>query len=252
MSAPVPGSPGWLKGRMMANTMSEPVRRAGRAAALAGSRTLLRARPAEQRAATAARLESLRRAAECALLGVVWFACSLPVVTAGAAWAAVAEVCDAWLRGEEPPLVRSFARAVRRELAPGFALGLLAMLLVALPYLEVKVALAERLPGGSADSGALCLLAAAALTVFLLAFPVRAATRAPWPKAFRQSAGLCRNHPWAAVLAAAAVGAGVIMVLAFPPLIVLIAGPVGYALTVVHARAAAVRRGREERGGRGG
>src|SRR5579875_766288 len=160
MSVPVPGAPRWLRRRMMADAMSEPARRAGRAAGLAGPRTLLRAGPAEQPAArTAARLESLRRAAECALLGVVWFACSLPVVTAGAAWAAVAEVCDAWLRGEEPPLVRSFARAVRRELAPGFALGLLAMLLVALPYLEVKVALAERLPGGSADSGALCLLA---------------------------------------------------------------------------------------------
>ncbi len=227
----------------MADAMSEPARRAGRAAGLAGPRTLLRAGPAEQPAArTAARLESLRRAAECALLGIVWFACSLPVITAGAGWAAVAEVCDAWLRGEEPPLLRSFARTVRRELAHGLVLDLVALLLAALPYLEVRIALAERLPGGPVDSGALCLLAAAALTVFLLAFPVRAATRAPWPEAFRQSAGLCRNCPWAAVLAAAAVGTGVILVLAFPPLIVLIAGPVGYALTVVHARAAAARR----------
>jgi hypothetical protein len=206
-----------------------PARGAARDAARGGTRVAL----------PSAWLESVRRASECALLGIAWFVCSLPVVTAGAAWAAVAHVCHAWSAGEEPPLARTFCRAVRRELAPGVVLGLLGCASVALPYLEARTALAARLPGALPESVALGLLGAAWLAVLLLAFGERASAGTGWRESLRRSARLCRERPLAPAGSVIALAIGIVLVLVFPPLIVLIAGPVGYAVSAIHARASA-------------
>jgi uncharacterized membrane protein YesL len=173
------------------------------------------------------------------LLGIAWFICSLPVVTAGAAWAAVAHVCHAWSAGEEPPLARTFCRVLRRELAPGAVLGSLVCAVVALPYLEARVALAARLPGALAESAALGLLGAAGLAVLLLAFPERASSGAGWRDSLRGSARLCRERPWAPAGSVIALAIGIVLVVVFPPLIVLIGGPVGFAVSAIHTRASA-------------
>jgi uncharacterized membrane protein YesL len=184
--------------------------------------------------------ESVRRGSECALLGVLWFGCSIPLVTAGAAWSAVAEICRAWSLDEEPPLLPTFLRAVRRELLPGLAMSVVLLLVTVLPYVEGKVALGGHLPAAWAESIGLGLLAAACLGVLLLAFPAHAADRCGWLAAVRDAARLAARRPWVPLTALIAVVVGILLVEVFPPLIVLMAGPVGYAVSAAYARGQAV------------
>jgi uncharacterized membrane protein YesL len=184
--------------------------------------------------------ENVRRAAECALLGVIWMACSLPLVTAGAAWSAVAEICHAWNRGAEPPVVRTFLSVIRRDFRGGLgmtALGLAAACLL----LEARISLAARLPGARAEAGALGLVGALALCVVALAFPQRAATRAPWRESLRAVAALTTRRPWVVPLTAVALGLPAFLVIVYPPLAVFIGGLAGYAVSAVHARATQTR-----------
>lgn len=206
---------------------------AGRSTATRG-----RGHPAGAPARRDARIDSLRRAAECALLGAVWFAFSLPLVTAGAAWSAVADVCAAWARGEEPSLLRTFAARVRRDLAGGLVLQLAAAALVVVPYLEIRIALAGHLPGARVESAALGLVGCWLLVVVLLAFPARA-TGLAWPAAVRDAARVVRTRPWVVPTAAAALMAAALLVYAVPPLAAVMAGPLGYALSATYLRATA-------------
>src|SRR5215471_15513529 len=98
-------------------------------------------------------LESGRRAAECAAAGLLWTAFSIPVFTAGAAWIAAATIFDAWSRGEEPPLVSTFATALRTQLRAG---------------------LAAHLPGGRIEAVAAGLIAAGLTGIIQLAVAQRA------------------------------------------------------------------------------
>lgn len=181
--------------------------------------------------------ESGRRAAECALLGVIWTACSLPVVTAGAAWSAVAEICHAWNSGEEPPLVRTFASVIRRDFLGG--LGMTALgLAAAAPLLEARLSLAARLPVARAEAGALALIGAAAISVVALAFPYRAAVGAGWRDSLRAAVALVVARPWVVPLVAVALGLPAFLVIVFPAFVVFIGGPAGYAVSAVHAKAA--------------
>lgn len=184
--------------------------------------------------------ESVRRASECALLGVLCFVCSIPLVTVGAAWAAVADICHSWSRDEEPPLVPTFLRAVRREFVPGLALSALLLVVVALPYLEIRIVAAAHLPGAWVESIGLGVVAAGCLGVLLLAFPTHAEERSSWAAAVRTAAQLAVRGPWVALVALTAVGVGAVLVDVFPPLVVLIGGPIGYAVSAVHAWGRAV------------
>jgi uncharacterized membrane protein YesL len=192
----------------------------------------------------AAARESVRRAAECALLGVVWTGFSLPVVTAGGAWAAVAEVCAAWHRGEEPPLLKTFAAVVRRDLVGGLAMLAAAVSAGALPAIEIRVALAAGLPGARLEAVALAGVGAVAVSVLLLAFPQRVATGASWLSALRGAMALVAARPWAIAATASGVAIAGFLVLIYPPFALLMAGPAGYAVSAVHtwARAADMSR----------
>jgi uncharacterized membrane protein YesL len=187
----------------------------------------------------AAARASLRRAAECALLGVVWTVFSLPVVTAGGAWSAVAEVCAAWHRDEEPPLLKTFAAVVRRDLAGGLAMLAAAVGAGVLPAIEIRVALAAGLPGARLEAVALAIVGAVAVSVLLLAFPQHVATGTPWLSSLRGAVALATARPW--VIAATAVGVAIpgFLVVIYPPFALLIAGPAGYAVSAVHTRARA-------------
>jgi uncharacterized membrane protein YesL len=187
--------------------------------------------------------ENIRRAAECALLGVIWLVCSVPVVTAGAAWSAVAETCDAWSRGEEPPLLRTFASVIRRDFLGGLGMTVLGLAATA-PLLEARISLAARLPGARAEAVALGLLGAAAVCVVALAFPARAASaaRAGWRASLRAATALSVARPWVLPLTALALAIPAFLVVVYPALIVFVAGPAGYAVSAVHARATAPAR----------
>lgn len=187
----------------------------------------------------AAARESLRRAAECALLGVVWTGFSLPVITAGGAWSAVAEVCAAWHRGEEPPLLKTFAVVVRRDLVGGLAMLAAAVGAGALPAVEIRVVLAARPPGAHLEAFALAGVGAVAVSVLLLAFPQRAATGASWSSALHGAAALAAARPWAIAATASGVAIAGFLVLVYPPFALLMAGPAGYAVSAVHTRARA-------------
>ncbi|HEX6527112.1 MAG TPA: DUF624 domain-containing protein [Streptosporangiaceae bacterium] len=186
--------------------------------------------------------ENLRRAAECALLGVIWTVCSLPVVTAGAAWSAVAEICHAWNSGEEPPLVRTFASVIRRDFLGGLGMTVLGIAAAA-PLLEARVSLTARLPAARAEAGALVLVGAAAISVVALAFPYRAAAGAGWRDSLRAAFALAAARPWVVPLVAVALGLPVFLVIIYPAFVVFIGGPAGYAVSAVHARAVATRQG---------
>lgn len=192
----------------------------------------------------AAMRESVRRAAECALLGVVWTVFSLPLVTAGAAWAAVAEVCACWHRAEEPPLVTTFAAVVRREFAAGTAMAIAGLAAAALPALELRVTLAARVPGARVEAAALAVVGGVALSLVLLTFPQRSATGEPWTRCVRTVVSLASARLWVVPLTAVAVAVAGFLVVVYPPLILMIAGPVGYAVSAVHARALAGTPGR--------
>ena len=181
--------------------------------------------------------DTARRASECALLGAVWLLFSLPVVTSGAAWIAVARVCTAWARDVEPPLLRTFAATVRRRFGTGLVLQLLAVGVTAVPYLELRAALAARLPGAPLEAAALGVFAAGGLAVMLLAVPA-AATGLSAGAALRAALALLRRAPWAGVAAVGALVAGAAIVYLLPVLAVVMAGPVGLAITAVWVRAA--------------
>jgi Protein of unknown function, DUF624 len=181
--------------------------------------------------------ETARRATECALLGVLWLLFSLPVVTAGAAWLAVCEICDGWSHDVEAPLLRTFVASIRHRLVPGLTFQLLASAAVLLPLLELRIALSANLPGARLEAALLGALAAGALVLVLLAC-CETATRGVRPRtALRDAAQLWRHARWAGVGVLAAVVAGLIMVWLMPVLGVLMAGPVGFAVTAVRLRA---------------
>jgi len=185
--------------------------------------------------------ETVRRAAECALLGVLWALCSLPLVTAGAAWSAVARICHAWNRGEEPPLVRTFVSVIRRDFGGG--LGMTALgLLAAAPLLEARISLTARLPGARAEAVALGLVGVTALCVVALTFPRHAADPAvTWRDSLRATAALAAARPWVIPLTAVALGLPAFLVIVYPALIVFIGGPAGYAVCAVYGRAVRAR-----------
>lgn len=57
------------------------------------------------------------------ILSCLWYLCSLPVVTAGAAASAVYYVTLKMSRDQEGELVRSFFKSFRQNLKPGCLLG---------------------------------------------------------------------------------------------------------------------------------
>jgi hypothetical protein len=165
---------------------------------------------------------------------------SLPVVTAGAAWLAVARVCTAWSREEEPPLLRTFASTVRHRFWSGLGLVSAAAAIAALPLLEGRIAIAADLPGARVEVVVLTILAVGGLGVVLLSVPAAAGgLRAV--AALRSAVLVVRRAPWAAPAAVAAVAAGALIVYLLPVLAVVMAGPVGFAITAVWVRAGGPR-----------
>lgn len=181
--------------------------------------------------------ENGRRAAECAAVGLLVTAFSIPVVTAGAAWIAAATIFASWTREEEPPLLATFTRTVRAQWRTGLVFELAAVVIAAVGYLDTRFAWAAGVPGARVEVVALLALTGVAAALLLLAVVVRAGTGAPPIECARQAAAIAVGAPWTVPALAAAVAVCVVLVLVVPAFVLLIAGPLGFAAAAVHARA---------------
>lgn len=193
--------------------------------------------PRPLRFPTAAHLEHIRRGAECAGVGLVWALFSLPVVTAGAAWIAAATIFAAWARREEPPVFATFARVVPRQLGAGLAGELTAAVIIAVVSLDVRFALAARVPGAWPEAALLAVLGAAALAIVLLAAHTRADSGGTAGECIRAALTLCTALPWVLPLLVTAVGVAAVLIALVPAFALVLAGPVSFAVCAVATRA---------------
>lgn len=69
----------------------------------------------------------LNRLIDLILLNIVWFLCSLPVFTLGASTCAVYEVTIRWALHENPPILRTFFEAFRKNFKKAAALFLIVL-----------------------------------------------------------------------------------------------------------------------------
>jgi uncharacterized membrane protein YesL len=202
-----------------------------------GSVNLRSRRRAQREQWIARQLENGRRAAECAAVGLLWTLFSLPIVTAGAAWQAAAAVFDAWTRDEEPPLLATFVAAMRTQLRTGLlAQGALAVI-AAVGYFDIRVAGAAHVPGAWLEVLALALLAAVAVGLILLALADRAHAGGGVRDSLRGALALAGAAPWAVPLVVLAAAVCATLVAIIPALLLIVTGPLAYAVSVVHARA---------------
>jgi uncharacterized membrane protein YesL len=182
-------------------------------------------------------LEHGRRAAECAAVGALWTAFSLPVVTAGAAWLAAASVFDAWTRDEEPKLLATFVAALRTQLRTGLVAEVALAFIGAAGYFDIRFAGAAHVPGAWLEMLALGLIAAVATGLILLALAERANTGGGVRDSVRGALALAGAAPWAVPVVVLAAAVCAILVAIIPALLIVLAGPLAYAVSVVHARA---------------
>ncbi len=86
-------------------------------------------------------MRALSVAADLMLLNLLALLCTLPIVTAGASWAALSDVTLRMVRNEEGHIAPDFFRAFRRCFKKGALLGLLFLLVAALVYFDYLAAL---------------------------------------------------------------------------------------------------------------
>ncbi|GAA5023636.1 DUF624 domain-containing protein [Kitasatospora paranensis] len=182
------------------------------------------------------RAEQVRTAAETMAVGALFLLFALPVVTAGASWCAASEIVADWHRRREPPLLRTFARVVRRDLAAGLVLECVLLAVVALVRFETAVVLDARMPGYRAEAGALVLLGTAAVGFALLAVGCRAASRVSWRAAVRMAAGQVRAVLSTLPLAVTALAFTGVLIAVVPAFAAFMAGPLAFAVSAVVAR----------------
>lgn len=204
--------------------------------ALQGSQDARR-RPRPGWALSAERSEQVRTAAETMAVGALFLLFSLPVVTAGAAWCAAAEVVAGWHRKRELPLWRTFTAVVRRDLAAGLAVEGVLLAVAALTWFEVHVVLGARMPGYALEAAALVLLGGLLAGFVLLAVACRAdGGGISWREAVRAAADHARSMPSTLPLVVTAMAFTAVLVAIVPAFAGFMAGPLAFAVSAVVAR----------------
>jgi hypothetical protein len=195
-----------------------------------------RRRPRPGWALSPERGEQVRTAAETMAVGALFLLFSLPVVTAGAAWCAAAEVVAGWHRKRELPLLRTFAAVVRRDLAAGLVVEGALLAVAALTWFEVHVVLGARMPGYPLEAAALALLGGLLAGFVLLTVACRAGAVEPWRDAMRTAAEQARALPSTLPLVVTAMGFTAVLIAIVPAFAGFMAGPLAFAVSVVVAR----------------
>ena len=180
--------------------------------------------------------EQVRTAAETMAVGALFLLFSLPVVTAGAAWCAAAEVVAGWHRGRELPLLRTFTTVVRRDLAAGIALEGAVLAVLAATWFEVHVVLDSRLPGYPVEAGALALLGSAVAAFALVTVACRAAAGSTWAQGVRGAADQAKAAPSTLPLVVTGIACVAVLVAVIPAFAGFMAGPLAYAVSAIVAR----------------
>lgn len=85
-------------------------------------------------------MQLLSMAANLLMLNLLTLLCSLPIVTAGAAYAALNDLCIHIVRGEDTYILRPFFRSFRANFKRGTLLWLLVLLAAALVWLDFQLA----------------------------------------------------------------------------------------------------------------
>lgn len=183
-------------------------------------------------------LESGRRAAECAAAGLLWTAFSIPIFTAGAAWIAAATIFDAWSRDEEPPLVSTFVTALRTQLRAGLAAQAAVAAVAAVAYFDVRIAGAAHVPGARIETIAVGMIAAGVIGIIQLAAAQRAHAGTGVLASGRAALAIAGAAPWALPLLTVATAVCAAVVALIPALMLVMAGPLAYAVSAVYSRAA--------------
>lgn len=183
--------------------------------------------------------DTLRTAADVALLGVVLTIAALPVVTAGAAAAAGSAAVHHFQRYDRWPDAAASWRVFRRHLLPGAAAVAAGLLAAALLVIDVVVLRSGLVPGGGVLTALTAmLLVAAAGWAGLLLVALGTDPGRGWRAAARSAAAA---RPGAVAAAAGVLLlAGLIGTFGHPVLVPVIAG---YALFALHAVAGRVRAG---------
>jgi hypothetical protein len=166
--------------------------------------------------------DRLTEFSDCLQIGVLVCVASLPMVTAGPAFAAGCGVVSRWRDGDSPPMSRAFREEFVRQLRGGvpFTIGVIALVLV----LSLDIALLRAdLPGHGVLAAALPLISAALAIVALRTCSVVPAHEG-WLPALRTAFRLSRNIRSSALLAGAVVTAG-LLVWMQPLMVLLVAGP---------------------------
>ncbi|MFG1811872.1 DUF624 domain-containing protein [Streptomyces sp. NPDC049040] len=180
--------------------------------------------------------EQVRTAAETMAVGALFLLFSLPVVTAGAAWCAAAEVVAGWHRKRELPLLRTFAAVVRRDLAAGLVVEGALLAVGALTWFEVHVVLGARMPGYPVEAAALALLGGLAGGSVLLVVACRAGAERSWRDAVRDAAGHARSMPSTLPLVVTAMAFTAVLIAIVPAFAGFMAGPLAFAVSAVVTR----------------
>lgn len=129
-------------------------------------------------------MKALSCAADLIVLNLLALLCSLPLVTAGAAYAALCDTCGKLARNQEGYLLRDYFRALKASLKWGSLLGLAFLLCAAVLAVDYQLA-AQVLPPLRIVVGAagFCVLA-----IGLYAFPLLARFGPPLGKALKNAA----------------------------------------------------------------
>lgn len=180
--------------------------------------------------------EQVRTAAETMAVGALFLLFSLPVVTAGAAWCAAAEVVAGWHRKRELPLLRTFAAVVRRDLVAGLVVEGALLAVAVLTWFEVHVVLGARMPGYALEAAALALLGGLLAGFVLLTVASRAGAVRSWRTAVRDAADQARSMPTTLPLVVTAMAFTAVLIAIVPAFAGFMAGPLAFAVSVVVAR----------------
>lgn len=178
--------------------------------------------------------DTLRAAADIALLGLLTCIAALGVVTAAAAVATASAALHQWSQYDTWPAARSSARRFGRALLPGIPVSLLVLASAVILALNVGSLLAGTVPGGPVMV-VITLLVAAALAGFagLVTVEIGRTDGDGWRAAARRAAQLAQARP-AVHLALSGV---LVLGAALSVMVIPVAAPilVGYILFGLHA-----------------
>jgi len=128
------------------------------------------------------------------LLNVLWVICSIPIVTAGAATAALYTVTLKMAENEESYIARSFWEAFKRNFKQSVVLELIILVTGTFLYLDMYIVAANPIPGGNFYQLIFALAAVFGIIIISYLFPVLSKYDAAVGKIIKVAAYMSFRH----------------------------------------------------------